>query len=239
MNTFGLILAGFVTLGSGSEHDARCSLRVFFGGPYEEVMYVHAVATGMSQTIAAGADLPLRPWSESADPVRHQTVPDSSRAFEFRVLASAGGKDTPDVGDLIRVVPWEYLADCSPRAWSRGDWIDEGEEVVLTLAGASATPSMGLFHVRGAVAAYPQGEWHRVGGGTHPEPGPAEHWMSAGDFFRLTISLPPRRATERAGVRDEHGQMIRAIEGSPWSHLYPATAMLRRSQNALGGERRE
>jgi hypothetical protein len=233
MNAVELIVPWLVALGSVSAHDARCSLPVFFGGPYEDVIYVHALATGTARTVAVGADFPFRGGSDSEDAPHRGNVPDSSQAFEFRVIASAGGAATPAVGDLIRVVPWGYSEDCSPQAWTQGSWIDKDEEVVLTFAGASATPSLGAFHVRGAVAAYPQGAWHRVRGGTHPEPGPGAHWMSAEEFFRLMITLPPRRATERAEVRGEHQRMIQTIESSPWDHLYPASELLRMSHGVL------
>ncbi len=211
--------------------EARCTVPVLFGGPHEQVMYVHARATGVTDSVAVGPGSARMPWGHFGE----MDPPETTQAWEFRVLAATGGEAAPAEGELIRVVPWSYTADCSSRPWGQEAWVAQGEEVVLTFAGESVRALEGVYHVRGSAAAYPQGSWHRVRGRTHPEPGPGEHWMTAEDFFRLTSMLPPRGRSGFAENRDAYANTVRIIEESPWPDQYPASEMLRMSRSVLGG----
>jgi hypothetical protein len=133
-----LFLLSIPTTPYAGDENARCSLRVLWGGPSEEVMYVRAIATGNRIMEAVGEEVPLG----------RQPRPDSALAFELRVVESAGGVEAPAPGDLIRVTPWDYVADCSWRTWE-GPWIAEDEETILTIRGSVLQDGGGHANVLG------------------------------------------------------------------------------------------
>jgi hypothetical protein len=202
----------------------KCSIQVRFGGPSPDVMYVHAVATGTRTFVTVDEDVGGR----------DRVLPDSAVAFELRVIQAMGGGEPPVPGDVIMVTPWDYRADCSRRAWD-GPWIEADEEAVLTVRGGTLQEDESHYHVLGGLAAFPQGWWHAVHGGTYPDRGPGENWMSPGQFFGLLEALPSLDGLHRNDLRDAHERVIGVLQGGPasWSTMYPGTEILRTSENVL------
>lgn len=224
----------FFTDGSA---DLRCSMRGLFGGPSKEVMHLHAVATGSTDLVPVPETLPsidIVPVPEALARAG-EILPETARAFEFRVVQAAGGSDAPAAGDRIMVIPWDYDVDCSRSAWG-GPWIGPGDETVLTLQRHAAPEVGGVFHVFGRVAAFPQGSWHL----SHATRGRlvAPDWMSPGEAFELFASLPALDFTgDLEAWRDANARVVDAVQAGParWAQLYPGSELLRSARTAARG----
>jgi hypothetical protein len=232
-----LLMSLAATVADLSDGDARCSYLVRFGGPDPETMYVHAVATGERQTVSPDAD--AQSWLGRFS--GGEGLPDSVVAFELRVERAAGGTVELSPGDLILVTPWAYRPDCSPVRW-RDEWIEPGEETLLTLAGGRTVGDTFHFDIRGSHYAYPQGGGHRTRGEARSTSGPP--WMSVGEFFDLLIVLPPAGEFfeplmpllplegERWRIDAYYERVIEVIESGPneWEWTYPASRILREAR---------
>lgn len=222
MFTSVLLFSSLFALSHAPAEEVRCSPNVLVGGPSEEILFVHAVATGERRALQV----------PEASAQRGEALPDSAVAFEFRVIGAEGGSRPPAGGDLILVTPWSYDAACLRMPWE-GGWVEPEEETVLTIwEGWGGSGGLREFHVRGRVGAYPQGSWHWIRGRTYREPGPGPDWLTAAEYFELVSALPAFWPSDPAARFDAAARAVEILESSAaaWSERYPGTELFRQAR---------